>query len=137
MGGGTRDFRPRNAYCLPEAGHYPLYEQSQSSVPVGKKFDDGKTPLHMLLQTLLIPVWEEVARVLKDGADKHDEPPGQMNWQFVEDAANRYMAADLRHVFAYRKGEMKSPEGFHHLAHAICDLAFIMALDIKEGRYGK
>jgi len=72
----------------------------------------------------LVPfeVLDEVVRVLTYGANKYD----RFNWEFVEDT--RYQAAALRHISAYMQGEITDQEsGYEHLAHAICNLMFLMA----------
>jgi hypothetical protein len=76
----------------------------------------------------LIPPMAElaVAHVLRYGADKY--APG--NWALVENGHERYMAAALRHLNAYRMGEPEDIEsGYSHLAHAICCLLFILEKD--------
>jgi hypothetical protein len=41
------------------------------------------------------------------------------------------MAALLRHINAWRRGEKCDDEsGLHHLAHALCNVAFLLELDI-------
>jgi hypothetical protein len=89
---------------------------------VGQKFDADKPRFD------LIPPRAErlLAKVLTFGAKKY--APG--NWQHVEDAETRYIAAALRHINAYRVGEHSDPEtGLPHLAHAMCSLAFVLELD--------
>ena len=86
---------------------------------LGRKFDQSKPRMELLppLATL------EVAKVLTFGAQKY-EPN---NWKYVPDAANRYTAGALRHIFATMAQEQLDPEsGLDHLAHAICCLMFIL-----------
>jgi len=73
---------------------------------------------------LAIEPIEEVIRVLNYGAKKYPEAD---NWKRVHDIQNRYYSACLRHLTAWKKGEIKDQEsGLHHLAHAICCLIFIL-----------
>ncbi|MEN6550212.1 MAG: dATP/dGTP diphosphohydrolase domain-containing protein [Armatimonadia bacterium] len=93
---------------------------------VGKKYDAGKDRWDLLP---LGPV-EDVVKILTFGAQKY----GPNNWQKLEDAENRYFAAALRHLAAWRRGEKCDPEsGLPHLAHAMCNLTFLAWKD-KEGQ---
>lgn len=66
---------------------------------------------------------EQVVGVLTYGARKYDD----FNWAKVKPLKPRYYAAALRHIVAWWKGETLDPEsGYHHLAHAICCLIFLM-----------
>lgn len=90
------------------------------SEPEGVKHDEGKLDLTLIPPALL----EETARVLMHGAAKYD----RHNWTKVPDAEHRYAAALLRHVLAWQRGEILDPEtGLHHLAHAACSIAFLLA----------
>jgi len=86
----------------------------------GVKHDEGKLDLTLIPPALL----EEVAKVLMHGAAKYD----RHNWVKVPDAECRYAAAMLRHIHAWQKGEILDPESrCHHLAHAACCIAFLLA----------
>lgn len=64
----------------------------------------------------------EVASVLAFGAKKY----GWHNWRGGSEWV-RYASSALRHIFAWLGGENRDPEsGCLHLAHAICNLMFIM-----------
>ena len=77
----------------------------------------------------IIQLVESVGKVLTFGASKY-EPN---NWQNVEDGEDRYYAAALRHLVAYRKGEEKDPEsGLSHLEHAACNIMFLLHFERKE-----
>lgn len=83
----------------------------------GKKYDIGKTRWD------LVPFREveQGAEILTFGAAKY----GPNNWQGIE--PDRYFAALMRHLTAWRKGEKADPEsGKSHLAHALCCLWFLM-----------
>lgn len=89
----------------------------------GRKFDGGK------LQYGLMPplALKATVDVLTFGAEKY-EPD---NWKYVPDSKRRYFDALQRHVWAWKEGEQIDPEsGKHHLAHALCCLAFLYEHDI-------
>lgn len=92
---------------------------------LGTKFD-GKKILWNLLPWDEV---EEVAKVMTHGAMKYSP----MNWQHVANAEERYFAAALRHIVAWKKGEKIDKEsGRSHLSHAICCLLFIMWFDKRR-----
>lgn len=89
------------------------------TITEGKKNDAGKTRYDLVLPEFE----EEVAKVLTFGAETY----GDNNWQSVENFENRYYAALRRHIAAWRMGEEKDPDsGLSHLAHAACNLMFLM-----------
>lgn len=84
----------------------------------GIKYDEEK------LRYDLIPneVLEQLAIILTHGAKKYKPN----NWKFVE-PKDRYYAAMMRHIEAYRKGYRKdSDSGEHHLSHALTCLMFLL-----------
>ena len=82
----------------------------------GKKNDMGKSRVDLLLPEFLL----EVGDVLALGAAKY----GEHNWRLV--STQRYVAATLRHFFAFMAGEIHDPEsGKQHLAHAATNLMFL------------
>lgn len=88
----------------------------------GQKFDQGKPDWSLLSLDLLEPV----VRVLTEGAAEY----GRENWKKVPNRRNRYYAATMRHLKAWQKGDIiDSQFGLPHLAHAICDLLFLMWID--------
>lgn len=73
----------------------------------------------------LLPVepMRQVVKVLTHGATKYAPD----NWKKVEPYRDRYYAACLRHITAWRVGERMDPETkLPHLAHAVCCLIFIL-----------
>lgn len=65
----------------------------------------------------------QITDVLTFGANKYADE----NWRKVADPERRYIAAAMRHIEAYRAGDITDPEsGRHHLAHAACCLMFIL-----------
>jgi hypothetical protein len=98
---------------------------SAECVCSGKKYDNGKLRWDLLP---LGPV-EEVVEILTYGAEKY----GPNNWQMVEDWRDRYFAALMRHLIAWRKGERDDKEsGLPHLAHALCNLTFLRYLECDK-----
>lgn len=105
-------------------GHWLNYHENKKkhsgvSVQVGTKHDHGKPILGA------VPPHAELAvgRVLTFGSNKY----ARGNWDKVEDHENRYMDAALRHLNAYRRGELTDSEsGESHLAHAACCILFML-----------
>ena len=98
-----------------------LWEHKEESLDDGyndKKFDQGK-PRWDLID---MDTAEEEASVLGFGASKYSAN----SWQGVPDAEERYFAALMRHLVAYRRGEVLDPDsGLPHLAHARCNVSFL------------
>jgi hypothetical protein len=91
-------------------------------MPEGQKFDQGKPDWSLLPWEEL----EEVVKVLTAGREKY----GANNWQMVDSAIDRYFSAAMRHLAARKIQGEKDPEsGFSHLAHAVCNLLFLMWFD--------
>ena len=95
------------------------------SSSVGKKNDEGKNRLDLIEPEFI----EAVGQVLTFGAEEY----GPNNWQNVEDAENRYYAAAMRHLMAYRKGEKTDPESkLPHLAHVATNMMFLMHFEMED-----
>lgn len=87
----------------------------------GVKFD-GDKPRMDLLDAYAI---EQLSLVLTFGANKY----ASHNWR-KGIAKSRLLAAALRHLFAYLRGEDKDPEsGLSHVAHAMCCCMFLLGLE--------
>lgn len=90
----------------------------------GKKFDGEKVDMDLLSPYAL----EKVAAVMTYGKTKY----GRDNWRGGI-VFSRLLAAVMRHINAYRKGETFDPEtGLSHLSHASCGL--MMLLEFEETR---
>ena len=88
------------------------------------KFDDGKTPLHLLDAEYL----EGVARVLEFGARKYAADNWRKGVQYT-----RLFSAIQRHLLSFSKGEEVDPEtGFSHLLHASCGLMFLYHMQLHR-----
>jgi hypothetical protein len=91
------------------------------------KKDAGK----LMWDLLPIESIEAIVRVMTFGARKY-RPKG---WQEVPDATNRYYAALMRHLCAWRKGETIDPESkMPHLWHALTNLTFMVWFELHKGR---
>lgn len=87
----------------------------------GVKFD-GDKPRMDLLDPYAI---EQLSRVLTFGARKY----AAHNWR-KGIRKSRLLAAALRHLFAYLRGEDQDPEsGLSHAAHAMCCCMFLLGLE--------
>ena len=84
------------------------------------KFDGDKLRYDLVPPSAI----EAMAAVLTFGARKY-KPNNWKNCQEPE----RYLAATLRHLEAFRKGEEQDADsGFSHLAHALTNIAFMLEL---------
>ena len=91
-----------------------MYVQQQTA----RKDDGNKSRIDLIEPEFLLGLGE----VLGFGAEKYEEN----SWQNVENAQNRYYAAAMRHLLAYRMGETKDEEsGRSHLEHAAANLMFL------------
>jgi hypothetical protein len=88
---------------------------------VGVKYDADK------LRYDLVPTYalKDIVAVLTHGAKKYAPD----NWRKVDDLENRYFAAAMRHMEAWRQGtEMDEESGLPHLAHAATCLIYLLAV---------
>ena len=116
---------PGSDYCGPHTDYMEAIDSQPAHNPKvhpatkALKFDTDKLPLDLLPFEAL----EEIALVLQHGAKKYNAN----NWRkgFIY---SRPFAAILRHLFAYWKGEdLDQDSGLHHLAHAGCELLFLLS----------
>lgn len=108
--------------------------ETRSTCEQGAKYDDDKDRWDLVP---LAPL-KEVVRVLMHGARKY-RPYG---WTKVPNARKRFYAATQRHLISYQLGEEKDLDsGLHHLAHAACNILFMLWFEIqlqrKRGRRKK
>lgn len=90
----------------------------------GRKYDGGK------LRYDLIPVLalEEMVKGLTYGTIKYDDN----NWVKVPNGRKRYLAAAMRHIQEYRKGNLWDEEQkIHHLSAAMNNFSFIVEKDLR------
>lgn len=93
------------------------------------KFDGDKTRYDLVPPSAI----KGMAEVLTFGARKYKPN----NWQQCEEP-ERYLAAMLRHIEAWRTGETTDPDsGMHHLAHAMTNMAFMLDLGYNPTNWSK
>lgn len=100
---------------------------AEKATPEAVKHDDGKYALDLLPYGALM----QVGSVLRFGAQKYAahnwRNGGGLSW-------SRLLAAALRHLFAWGRGEDYDPEtGYNHLAHAACCVLFLLDYTIEGG----
>ena len=101
----------------------PVLADTPKNTPAGHKFDDGKPRWDLLPYDAVA----DVVDVLTHGSLKY----GPENWRTVQRWDERYFAAAMRHLSAYRLGSFTDDDsGLPHLAHAACCVLFLLA---KEG----
>lgn len=96
-------------------------ESGRPAEPVNPKDFIGltKVPLHLVPVAGLI----HEAMAMKDGARKY----GPHNWREYEVLATVYVAAALRHIYAWFDGEeLAEDSGAHHLGHAKACLGILL-----------
>ncbi len=65
----------------------------------------------------------------------YEKEKGVDNWKNIPDAKKRYTDALLRHVIYYSDGKKNDEEsGISHLAHAACNILFLLWLDNDSNR---
>jgi hypothetical protein len=111
------------AYCI----DCPNRQPSAVSSPSGTKHDEAEIRFDLLLADMPLAL-EAVVSVLTYGAGKYNDG----NWQYLEDADRRYLAASMRHEMALHKGDTHDDEtGEHHLAHKLCCDLFRLELALR------
>lgn len=103
-------------------------------VEKGRKDDNGKLPWWLLPMSSV----REVLKVLKWAAyEKQPVPYGPNNWQYVEEAPQRYYDAAMRHLTDWwelrQNGGSRADHesGFHILAHAACCVLFLLWFELN------
>lgn len=99
-------------------------QQSKESIinsKVGVKFDEEKPDLSLLSPIAIF----KIAEVMSYGSKKYDSHNWRKGFKF-----SRVLAAILRHLFSYLRGENKDPEsGLSHLGHAACGIFFLLEFE--------
>ena len=117
-----------DGYMIPDGGWDNWLKQIRVEMmgmdkPSGLKYDAGKPRLDLIPPEAILAI----GKVMTYGADKY----GANNWQGV--APDRYVAALLRHLMAYRMGELCDPEStMPHLWHVLANAAFLVTLAREE-----
>lgn len=92
---------------------------------IGVKYDIDKPKFSLVKPDAFL----EMVKVLTYGAKKYSPD----NWKLLENSQQRYFDAANRHMWAWFSGEKNDREsGYHHLAHAMSSLLFIMQMDMEE-----
>ena len=98
----------------------------------GLKYDEGKMRVDLVEPDIILGISE----VLTYGANKYTAH----SWQNVDDGINRYYAAVMRHLLAWKNGEKYDKESnFRHLHHAASNLMFLLyhekKMEIKNSKF--
>jgi len=92
----------------------------------GQKDRKGKILVNLVLPDFILGI----AETLTFGANKY----APNTWQNIDEPIETHYGAVLRHLLAWRSGEIKDPEsGIHHLKHAASNIMFLLDHE-KEGR---
>lgn len=104
---------------------------NQPKLDEAKKLDDGKTDWSLLP----VDSVEEILKVLEFGKKKY----AAHNWCSGNGFKwTRTINACLRHMFAFMRGEDNDPEsGISHLAHAGCNILFMLHFVLNKERYNQ
>ena len=102
-----------------------IKQSSLHSLSEGVKYDSDKLDWNLLPLDSI----DDILKVLMFGSKKYAPD----NWKKVQDANNRYYAAAMRHLSAWRRGELNDSEtGISHLSHAGCCLLFLISLELNN-----
>lgn len=122
-----RDFHTPVGYLFPVCVVCGFPEGTKITESVAIRHNKDK------LRVDLIPteLTEEVAKVLTFGATKYSPD----NWKgFNKEQQKEILGSLLRHILEYQKGnKFDSESGLHHLAHAACNIAFILYFENQKG----
>lgn len=71
-----------------------------------------------------------IGKIMTYGIEEQGYVEG--SWREVPDPINRYYAALMRHILAWRDGEKYDPQsGYHHLAHAGANVMILLWFEIR------
>lgn len=97
-------------------------------IPEGKKYDEGKNRMGLVLQGFSDALWE-VGRVGTFGANKYSPN----SWQNLTNGKERYLDALCRHLFKHLQGEKVDDEsGLLHLSHLAWNALCLLEFELKE-----
>ena len=110
---------------------YPgqIQQGVKPSAKMGMKDDSGKLRWDLVEFESL----DELAGVLTYGAQKYEED----NWKKVDNPQQCYFSALMRHVSAWKKGEVVDEDGYSHMAHVMANAMFLMYFEEEERKKEK
>lgn len=104
-------------------------KDSKETPTVGHKFDTDKPMMNLIPPGVITGI----AQVLTYGAKKY----APEDWKHLPDAKARYTAALMRHLEAWRGGELVDSESLlQHLKHILCNAAFLLWFENEENLKG-
>ena len=133
-----RQNKPSLAECTMYVSHQPCVDCETQLAAQGVKYEVVEEFLKFDAEKLrydLVPpsAVKAMADVLTFGARKYKPN----NWKNCQDP-ERYLAALIRHIEAYRSGEeLDTDSGLPHLAHAMTNLAFLLELGYVPQEWNK
>lgn len=133
-----RQKKPDLAECVMYVSHQPCVDCETLLTAQGVRYEVVEEFLKFDAEKLrydLIPpsAVKALAEVLTFGARKYKPN----NWKNCQDP-ERYLAALIRHVEAYRSGEeLDADSGLPHLAHAMTNLSFLLELGYVPQEWNK
>ena len=130
IGVPAENFKPINTIRFDES--ITLVEtKPKPQLDKAVKLDDGKADWSLLP----VDSVEEILKVLEFGKNKY----AAHNWCKGNGFLwTRPLNACLRHLFAWARGEDKDPEsGISHLAHAGCNILFLLHFTLNKQRYNQ
>ena len=90
------------------------------------KQDQGKVRIDLVEPSFIITV----AKIMTYGIEEQGYK--ESSWKKVPNPINRYYAALMRHILAWRSGETHDPQSrFHHLAHAAANVMILLFFELK------
>ena len=128
------DEKPNTYVPMSHAADAKVYstvpsEFAKNELKLATKFDEGKRDWSLLPLDSV----EEIVKVLEFGAKKYAAHNWSNNGGFKY---TRVLNAILRHIFAFMRGEDLDPEtGLSHLAHAGCNILFILHFIKHKDKY--
>lgn len=99
-------------------------QSGKSGANSGMKDDSGKLRWDLVEFEEL----DKMVAVLTEGAQKYEED----NWKIVDNPEKRYFSALMRHVSAWKRGEVVDEDGLSHMAHVMANAMFLMYFEEKE-----
>jgi len=104
------------------------YGEKKEEKTGGEKYDQGKNAWGIIPFECL----DELSKIMTYGVKKYGKPSG---WQLVENMEDRYFSALMRHISAYKQGEVFDAESNHrHLSHALCNIVFLLWKELQNER---